>query len=120
MRHRPPAPRPGAERVSGFAPSVWLDPLASAPTCHHEERDFSRMNDREAESGSSSTRSSAWKDKCSMCDQPLRMQRDGGIVTWIDSKHYHVSRLLDQLAFPSPVPEAATADFVSHWGPQPP
>jgi hypothetical protein len=61
-----------------------------------------------------------WKDKCSMCDQPLRMQRDGGIVTWIDSKHYHVSRLLDQLAFPSPVPEAATADFVSHWGPQPP
>jgi len=32
-----------------------------------------------------------WKDKRSMCDQPLRMQGDGGIVTWIDSKHYHVS-----------------------------
>ena len=60
------------------------------------------------------------KDKCSMCEQPLRTQGDGGIVTWTDSKHYHLSCLLDRLAFPSPVPQPSTADFVSHWGPQPP
>lgn len=62
----------------------------------------------------------AWNDKCSMCGQPLRGQGDGGIVTWTDSKHYHVSCLLDRLAFPSPAPQVATEDFVSHWGPQPP
>lgn len=61
-----------------------------------------------------------WKDKCAMCEQLLRTQGDGGIVTWTDSKHYHVSCLLDRLAFPSPDPLVATEDFVSHWGPQPP
>ena len=61
-----------------------------------------------------------WKDKRSMCEQPLRTHGDGGIVTWTDSKHYHVSCLLERLGFPRPAPEAATADFVSHWGPQPP
>jgi hypothetical protein len=30
------------------------------------------------------------KDKCSMCQQSLRVQGDGGIVIWTDSNHYHV------------------------------
>ena len=31
-----------------------------------------------------------WRDKCSMCEQPLRAQQDGGVVIWADSKRYHV------------------------------
>ena len=61
----------------------------------------------------------SWKDKCSMCHQPLRVQGDGGIVIWTDSKHYHVWCLLDRLAFGSLLPLRATADSVSHWGLQP-
>ena len=58
----------------------------------------------------------SWKDKCSVCQQPLRVQRDGGIVIWTDSKHYHVWCLLDRLAFGSPPPQGPTADSVSDWG----
>ena len=58
----------------------------------------------------------SWKDRCSMCQEPLRVQGDGGIVIWTDSKHYHVWCLLDRLAFGSPLPQAATAESVSHWG----
>ena len=57
-----------------------------------------------------------WKETCSMCQQPLRVQGAGGIVIWTDSKHYHVWCLLDLLAFCSPLPPTATADSVSHWG----
>jgi hypothetical protein len=57
-----------------------------------------------------------WRDKCSRCQQSLRVQGDGGIVIWTDGKHYHVSCLLDQLAFASPLPQGPTADSVSHWG----
>ena len=52
----------------------------------------------------------SWKDKCSVCQQPLRVQGDGGIVIWTDSKHYHVWCLLDRLArlsFGSPLPQRA-------------
>ena len=58
----------------------------------------------------------SWRDKCSRCGQALRIQGDGGIVIWTDGKHYHVSCLLDQLAFASPLPQGPTADSVSHWG----
>jgi hypothetical protein len=58
----------------------------------------------------------SWKDKCLMCQQPLRVEGDGGIVIWTDSQHYHVCCLLDRLAFGSPLPQRATADSVSHWG----
>jgi hypothetical protein len=62
----------------------------------------------------------SWKDKCSGCRQPLRVQGDGGIVTWTDSEHYHVGCLLDRLAFGRPLlPQATTTDSVSHWGPVP-
>jgi hypothetical protein len=57
-----------------------------------------------------------------VCQQPLRVQGDGGIVIWTDSKHYHVWCLLDQLArlaFGSPLPQRAAADGLSHWGPMP-
>ena len=57
-----------------------------------------------------------WKDRCSMCRQPLLVQGDGGIVIWTDSKHYHVSCLLDHLAFGSPLAPTAAAESVSHWG----
>jgi len=57
-----------------------------------------------------------WRDKCSMCEQPLRVQGDSGIVTWTDSKHYHVWCLLDRLALGNPIPSSATGDSVSHWG----
>ena len=30
-----------------------------------------------------------WRDKCSMCEQPLRAKQDSGIVSWTDSKQYH-------------------------------
>ena len=40
----------------------------------------------------------SWKDKCSVCQQPLRVQGDGGIVIWTDRKDYHVWCLLDRLA----------------------
>jgi hypothetical protein len=58
----------------------------------------------------------SWKDKCSVCRQPLRVQGDGGIVIWTDSKHYHVWCLLDRLACGWPLPQRATRDSVSHWG----
>ena len=45
----------------------------------------------------------SWKDKCSVCQQPLRVQGDSGIVIWTDRKHYHVWCLLDRLALASPV-----------------
>jgi hypothetical protein len=57
----------------------------------------------------------SWRDKCSTCQQPLCVQADGGIVTWTDSQHYHVSCLLDRLAW-SPLPAGPTGDSVSHWG----
>jgi hypothetical protein len=58
----------------------------------------------------------SWRDKCSKCQLPLRVQGDAGIVIWTDSKHYHVSCLLDQLGVGSPLPQEPTADSVSHWG----
>jgi hypothetical protein len=58
----------------------------------------------------------SWKDKCSVCQQPLRVHGDGGIVTWTDRKHYHVWCILDQLASGRPLPQVATADSASHWG----
>jgi hypothetical protein len=58
----------------------------------------------------------SWKDKCSVCQQPLRVQGDGGIVTWTDRKHYHVWCILDQLASGRPLPQVAMADSASHWG----
>jgi hypothetical protein len=61
----------------------------------------------------------SWKDKCSVCQQSLRVQGDGSVVIWTDSKQYHVSRLLDRLATGSPSREIATLDSVSHWGPMP-
>jgi hypothetical protein len=64
----------------------------------------------------------SWRDKCSVCQQPLRVQGDGGIVVWTDSKHYHVWCLLDglaRLAFGNPLPQRAAADSASHWGPMP-
>ena len=57
-----------------------------------------------------------WKDKCCLCQQPLRVQGDGGIVIWTDRKHYHVWCLLDRLASGSALPQMALADGVSHWG----
>jgi hypothetical protein len=60
-----------------------------------------------------------WKDKCSMCEQALRVLGDGGIVIWTDSKHYHIGCLLDRLASGGALPQAVTADSVSHWGPVP-
>jgi hypothetical protein len=51
-----------------------------------------------------------------MCQQPLRVQGDSGIVIWTDSKHYHVWCLLDRLAFGGPLAPTATVDSVSHWG----
>jgi NADH:ubiquinone reductase (H+-translocating) len=53
--------------------------------------------------------------KCSMCQQPLRVQGDGGVVIWTDCRQYHVSCLLDRLAIASPSPQTAV-DSVSHWG----
>jgi hypothetical protein len=61
----------------------------------------------------------SWKDKCSLCRQSLRVQGDGGIVTWTDRKHYHVWCLLDRLALGSPLPQVAMADSGSHWGSAP-
>ena len=61
----------------------------------------------------------SWKEKCSVCWQPLRVQADGGIVTWTDSNHYHVWCLLDQLAFSRALPQQTIADSVSHWGQMP-
>ena len=61
----------------------------------------------------------SWKDKCSRCEQPLRVQGDGGIVIWTDGKQYHVRCLLDRLAFVSAAPQRATADSLSHWGLEP-
>ena len=61
----------------------------------------------------------SWKDKCSVCGEPLRVQGDGGIVIWTDGEHYHVWCLLDRLAFGSTPPPRATADSASHWGPLP-
>jgi hypothetical protein len=58
----------------------------------------------------------SWRDKCSRCGQPLLVQGDGGIVIWTDSKHYHVSCLLDRLAWSPLPPQGRTADSVSHWG----
>jgi hypothetical protein len=58
----------------------------------------------------------SWKNTCSMCQRPLRIEGDGGVVIWTDSKHYHVSCLLDRLASETPAPEMATLDSVSHWG----
>ena len=57
-----------------------------------------------------------WGDKCSMCQQPLRVQKDSGIVIWTDSKHYHVACLLDRLASPPPAPLAGDTRSLSHWG----
>jgi AraC-like DNA-binding protein len=37
-----------------------------------------------------------------MCRQPLRVQGDGGIVIWTDSKHYHVSCLVGSAGFWQP------------------
>jgi hypothetical protein len=61
----------------------------------------------------------SWKDTCSMCQQPPRVQGDGGIVIWTDSKHHHLWCLLDRLAFGSPLPARTTADSMSHRGLQP-
>jgi hypothetical protein len=58
----------------------------------------------------------SWKDKCFMCQQSLRVQGDGGVVVWSDSKQYHVSCLLDRLASGGASPQTATVDSVSHWG----
>ena len=55
-----------------------------------------------------------WKDRCSVC-QPPRVQGDGVIVIWTESKHYHVWCLLDRLTLGSPLPPTAT-DSVSQWG----
>jgi len=55
-----------------------------------------------------------WGDKCSVCAQPLRAQQDGGIVIWTDSKHYHVSCLLDRLA--SAAAPGGGERSTSHWG----
>ena len=62
----------------------------------------------------------SWKDKCSVCQQSLRVLGDGGIVTWTDSKHYHVWCLLDRLArlaLGSPLVPRPAASGVWHWGP---
>jgi len=49
------------------------------------------------------------EDKCSKCQQPLRRERDGGIVIWTDSKQYHIACLLDRLAAsPDPLSHATT------------
>ena len=58
----------------------------------------------------------SWRDTCSRCQQPLRVQGDGGIVIWTDSKHYHVSCLLDRLAFGSPLSQGPMGDSVAHPG----
>jgi hypothetical protein len=50
-----------------------------------------------------------WSDKCSMCQQPLRVQHDNGIVIWIDKRHYHVACLLDRLSSPLPQPATSAA-----------
>ena len=57
-----------------------------------------------------------WRDKCSMCEQPLRVQQDGGIVVWTDSKRYHIPCLLDRLASPAPASAEGEVRSVSHWG----
>jgi hypothetical protein len=57
-----------------------------------------------------------WRNKCSMCEQPLRTQQDGGIVMWTDSKQYHVACLLDRLASEEPATAPDEAHGVSHWG----
>jgi len=62
------------------------------------------------------TDSLTWNDKCSMCQEPLQAQGDGGVVLWTDSKQYHVSCLLDRLAAGSPHAQMETVDGVSHWG----
>jgi hypothetical protein len=51
-----------------------------------------------------------------MCQQPLRVQGDGGVVIWTDGKHYHVSCLLDRLAVGGPSTPMTIVDSVSHWG----
>lgn len=58
----------------------------------------------------------SWKDTCFMCQQPLRVQGDGGVVIWTDGQHYHVSCLLDRLATGSLPAQMTTANSVSHWG----
>ena len=35
----------------------------------------------------------SWKDKCSRCQQPLRVQGDGGIVIWTDKQECSEPRL---------------------------
>jgi len=58
-----------------------------------------------------------WEDKCSMCQQPLRRERDGGIVIWTDSKQYHIACLLDRLAASPDPPQPRDDDrSLSHWG----
>src|SRR5262245_31706549 len=74
------------------------------------------LSERDGMSWKWNTGPLGWKDRCSTCRQPLRVQGDSGIVIWTDSKHHHVSRLLDRLAFGSPLAPTATADSVSHWG----
>ena len=59
----------------------------------------------------------SWTEKCSVCQQPLRVQGDSGIVIWTDSKHYHVWCLLDRLALGSALAPRAAADSVFPWGP---
>jgi len=58
----------------------------------------------------------SWRDTCFMCQQALRIQGDGGVVTWTDDKHYHLSCLLDRLAIGRPSVPMTTIDSVSHWG----
>jgi hypothetical protein len=56
------------------------------------------------------------RDTCCGCQQPLRLQQGTGIVTWTDSKHYHVECLLDRLASPARTPAVDDMVSVSHWG----
>jgi hypothetical protein len=55
-----------------------------------------------------------WRDKCSMCEQPLRAKQDSGIVIWTDSKQYHTPCLLDRLASEAPATARGEVRRVSH------
>jgi hypothetical protein len=59
-----------------------------------------------------------WEDKCSMCQQPLRLAQDSGIVIWTDSKQYHIACLLDRLSSrpPPSLPIGEDDRSLSHSG----
>jgi hypothetical protein len=54
-----------------------------------------------------------FRKKCAHCQQPLRINQDGGLVEWTDGEKYHVGCLLDRLAAYTPVPNPI------HWAHSP-